>query len=116
MNNNKQKIFKAFATVFLLLCCAIVLYPVVYTVSVAFSPKRTYAGADLMPFSDGFSLNQYYILFEDNFVDWVMNTLIIAICVMILTVICCTLAASSDFPFIRRYESYVRYYNAYWCL
>lgn len=93
MNNTTQKLFKIFATVFLVLCCAMVLYPMVYTVSVAFSPMRTYAGAELMPFADGFSLNQYYILFEDNFVDWVMNTLIIAICVMILTVICCTLAA-----------------------
>ena len=82
MNNTAQKLFKVFATIFLVLCCVMVLYPMVYTVSVAFSPMRTYAGAELMPFADGFSLNQYYILFEDNFVDWVMNTLVIAICVI----------------------------------
>ena len=92
-SNSKRTLFKIFAGAFLILCCAGVLYPIVYTVSVAFSPGYSYAGADLMPFSEGFTLEQYYTLFGDNFVQWVTNTLIIAICVMIATVICCSLAA-----------------------
>lgn len=91
--STKNRIVKTVAIVFLTLCSLVVLYPIIYVVSIAFSPLKLYSGADVKPFADGFSLNQYNTLFSGDFFVWVQNTLIIAVCVMICTVICCTLAA-----------------------
>ena len=85
---------KSIGIIFLVLACLMVLYPVIYVISAAFSPLSTSAGASVLPFADGFRTLQFErLFFESDFVMWVQNTLIIAIAVMISTVIVCTLAA-----------------------
>ena len=72
----------------------VVLYPIVYVISNAFSPKATAANSNPIPFADGFSTIQFEKLFnETNYLLWFQNTFIIALCTAILTVICCSLAA-----------------------
>lgn len=101
----KQTTFKVISCIILIICSLIVLYPIVYVFSAAFSPLNTYAAASIIPFKDGFTLKQFEKLFnETNYMLWFQNTLIIAVCTSILTVICCSLAAYvfSRFKFMFR--------------
>ena len=90
----KQTVFKTLVIVILTICSLVVLYPIVYVISNAFSPKATAANSNPIPFADGFSTIQFEKLFnETNYLLWFQNTFIIALCTAILTVICCSLAA-----------------------
>lgn len=94
MNSNvKRGILKAISIIFLVIASFVVLYPIVYVLSAAFSPLSTSAGASVLPFADGFSTLQFERLFDSDFPLWFQNTLIIALAVMVCTVICCSLAA-----------------------
>lgn len=101
----KNTVFKVVSCIILIICSLTVLYPIVYVVSTAFSPKMTASGSSILPFADGFSTIQFEKLFnETNYLLWFQNTLIIAVCTSILTVICCSLAAYvfSRFKFMFR--------------
>lgn len=106
MNTKKKNIiFKVISCIILIICSLVVLYPIVYVVSTAFSPKMTASGSSILPFADGFSTVQFEKLFnETNYTLWFQNTLIVAIGTSIMTVICCSLAAYvfSRFKFIFR--------------
>jgi arabinogalactan oligomer/maltooligosaccharide transport system permease protein len=102
---SKNTLLKVVSCIILTICCLIVLYPIVYVISTAFSPKMTSSGSSIIPFADGFTLKQFDKLFnETNYVLWFKNTLIIAVWTMILTVIVCSLAAYvfSRFKFMFR--------------
>jgi hypothetical protein len=50
--------------------------------------------ASIIPFADGFSLNNFNTLFFNySFFAWIKNTLIVSVGVVLLTTICCTLGA-----------------------
>ncbi len=90
----KQTVFKTLVILILTICSLVVLYPIIYVISNAFSPKATAANSNPIPFADGFSTIQFEKLFnETNYLLWFQNTFIIALCTAILTVICCSLAA-----------------------
>lgn len=92
--STKNKVLSVVVIIFLLLVTFIVLYPIVFVISAAFSPGNTATGLSIIPFSDGFTFEHFTYLFsETNFMLWFENTLIIAICTCILSVIICSLAA-----------------------
>ena len=72
----------------------IVLYPLVYLVSSAFSPGRVLANMPLIPFANGVTTQHFRDLFtETNYPLWFRNTFTIAIFTSMSTVIVCTLSA-----------------------
>lgn len=92
--NTKKTVLSVVVIIFLLLVTFVVLYPIVFVISAAFSPGNTATGLSIVPFSDGFTFEHFMYLFnETNFVLWFQNTLIIAICTCLLSVIICSLAA-----------------------
>lgn len=104
-SKTKQSIFKVVVFLFLTLMSLIVLYPVIFVISTAFSPKLTTSGSSILPFADGFSTIQFEKLFYDTkFFIWFKNTFIIALCTSVLTVVCASLAAYvfSRFKFVFR--------------
>ncbi len=65
----KSKIVQVMFVLFLTIASLVVLYPIVYVISTAFSPLNTATQASIMPFSDGFSLRQFdKLINETNFI------------------------------------------------
>ncbi len=90
----KSKIVQVMFVLFLTIASLVVLYPIVYVISTAFSPLNTATQASIMPFSDGFSLRQFdKLINETNFIYWFENTLIVAAATTLCTVIVCSLSA-----------------------
>lgn len=82
-----------FAAVFIIISF-FVLYPLVYTVSAAFSPGNNIASLNIVPFGDDFTTKHFVRLFtETEFVQWFKNTLVIALSTMMSTVIVASLSA-----------------------
>ena len=79
---------------YLIITALIVLYPLVYLVSSAFSPGRVIANMPLIPFGNGVTIQHFVDLFtQTNYPIWFRNTFMIAVMTSISTVIVCTLAA-----------------------
>lgn len=95
----KKKFMGIFAVVFLVLISLWVLYPLIYVVSGAFAPGSSIATLDVVPFKNGFTLEHFEYLFtRTDYPRWFLNTLIIAVGTMILTV---SIAALSAYIFSR---------------
>ena len=89
-----SKFNTAFLLIFLTIIAFLVLYPLVYVVSAAFSPGTSIASLSIMPFSDGFTLEHFqFLFFESNYPIWFRNTLIIAISTSAGTVAISAIAA-----------------------
>ncbi|MBP8964500.1 MAG: ABC transporter permease subunit, partial [Flexilinea sp.] len=89
-----SKINTGLVLIFLILVTLIVLYPLVYLVSAAFSPGNSISSLNIIPFGDGFTIEHYRRLFrETNYLNWFKNTLIIAAGTSISTVAVCAIAA-----------------------
>lgn len=81
----------------------LVLYPLVYVVSAAFSPGNSIASLSIVPFGDGFTLDHFTHLFtKTNFLTWFKNTVTIAVATSLVTVIVASLSAYvfSRFSFV----------------
>jgi len=90
---------KIFVVVFLIITSFVVLYPLVYVLSAAFSPGTSIATLNIMPFADGFTVEHFRFLFlESNYPLWFRNTLIIAVLTSLGTV---TVASLSAYVFSR---------------
>lgn len=86
---NKTVIYIIFGLISLL-----VFYPLVYTVSAAFSPGNGIASLNIVPFKDGFTAKHFIYLFtKTNYWMWFKNTFIIAVWTTLLTVIISSLSA-----------------------
>ena len=89
-----KMINKAIIYTYLILTALIVLYPLVYLLSSAFSPGRVIANMPLIPFGNGFTTEHFRDLFtQTNYRMWFRNTSIIAVSTSLSTVLVCTLAA-----------------------
>lgn len=89
----KSKIVQVLFVLFLTLASLVVLYPIIFVISTAFSPLST-ATQKILPFSEGFSIKQFEKLInETNFIYWVRNTLVVAAGTSISTAIICSLSA-----------------------
>jgi arabinogalactan oligomer/maltooligosaccharide transport system permease protein len=93
-----RKVFRRINTgivlLFLVLISFIVLYPIVYVVSAAFSPGTSIASLSIIPFGDGFTTKHFDHLFKNtNYVKWFQNTLIIAVSTSFCTIFVSSLGA-----------------------
>ncbi len=90
----KIKINTIIVLLFLTLSSLIVLYPLVYVVSAAFSPGSSIASLNIIPFGDGVTFEHFKHLFKNtNYLIWFRNTLIIAVSTCISTVFIASLSA-----------------------
>ncbi len=99
MTSNKNykavsAINKAIIILVFTLISIFVFYPLVYTVSAAFSPSNNIAGLSIVPFADGVSVKHFAYLFtETPYWMWFKNTLIIALWTSVLTVLIASISA-----------------------
>lgn len=90
----KRRLFKTFIILFLSLVSLLVLYPLLYAVSAAFSPGRSISATSIVPFGNGVTTEHFVRLFsETNYLLWFRNTLLIAVGTSVSTVFVCSLAA-----------------------
>ena len=88
-NLNKTTIYLIF-----LVISFFVIYPLVYIVSGAFTPGNSMASMNILPFSDGFTLEHFVYLFtRTDYALWFKNTLIISAATCMATVVISSLAA-----------------------
>ena len=95
-NNYKavKTINKSLITLLFSVIAILVFYPLVYTVSAAFSPSNNIAGLSIVPFGDGFTLKHFQYLFtKTQYWLWFKNTFIIAIWTALITVVIASLSA-----------------------
>jgi arabinogalactan oligomer/maltooligosaccharide transport system permease protein len=85
---------KTVLILFLVIVTFFVLYPLVYVLSGAVSPGNSISDMSIVPFSRGITFEHFRHLFmETNYGLWFRNTLLIAICTSILTVLVASLGA-----------------------
>lgn len=104
-----QKIIRnfnlTFILIFLLGTSFLVIYPLVYVVSGAFSPGNSIAALSIVPFGDGFTLKHFKYLFNNTeYLQWFKNTLYVAVCTSLATICIASLSAYvfSRFSFVMR--------------
>ncbi len=79
---------------FLIFVVILVIYPLLFTISSAFSQGDSLAGLGVYPFPQQFSLRQFDRLFHDTkYLNWYLNTLKIAAINSVLSVCITTVAA-----------------------
>jgi len=72
----------------------LVLYPLVYVVSAAFSPGNGIASVNIVPFGDGFTPVHFVHLFKNtDYGNWFLNTLKVAVSTSLATIFVASLAA-----------------------
>ena len=86
---NRTVIYVVFSIITIL-----VLYPLVYVVSAAFSPGNGIASVNIVPFGDGFTPVHFIHLFKNtDYGNWFMNTLKVAVATSLATIFVASLAA-----------------------
>ena len=86
---NRTVIYVVFSIITIL-----VLYPLVYVVSAAFSPGNGIASVNIVPFGDGFTPVHFVHLFKNtDYGNWFMNTLKVAVATSLATIFVASLAA-----------------------
>lgn len=74
-----RRVNLAIVLVFLVIVSLLVLYPVTFVLSAAFSPGTNIMTLNIVPFADGITTEHFrFLLTETNFPLWFRNTLIIA--------------------------------------
>lgn len=90
----KQRVYKVIVIIFLSIVSLMVLYPLVYTVSAAFTPGTSIANMNIIPFGNGITLDHFEKLFTStNYLLWFRNTLIIATGTSVTTILVCAISA-----------------------
>lgn len=86
-----------------LMLSVVVIWPILFTLSSAFSPGRSAAALSPVPFANGFTVDNFVGLFTDTlYPRWFLNSFIIAASTSILTLFIASLAAYvfSRFDFV----------------
>ena len=90
----QNMVIKAVVTTIFCAISFVVLYPLVYVVSAAFSPGVGIASVNIIPFADGFTIEHFVKLFtESDYGKWFRNTLVIALSTSVITVFVASLGA-----------------------
>ncbi|HHT48931.1 MAG TPA: sugar ABC transporter permease [Firmicutes bacterium] len=90
----KVNIYTIIVLLFLTVSSLLVLYPLVYVVSAAFSPGNSIASLNIIPFGDGTTFKHFDHLFKNtNYLIWFRNTFVIAAATSICTVFIASLSA-----------------------
>lgn len=86
---NRTVIYTIFTIITIL-----VIYPLVYVVSAAFSPGNGIASVNIVPFGDGFTPVHFVHLFKNtDYGNWFLNTLKVAVATSLATIFVASLAA-----------------------
>jgi len=94
MTNFTRKLNFGIVMVFLVIICLVVLYPLVYVLSAAFSPGSSIATLSIAPFADGFTLEHFrFLFFDSNYPIWFRNTFFVAVSTSLGTVAIASLGA-----------------------
>ncbi|MBO4508400.1 MAG: sugar ABC transporter permease [Spirochaetaceae bacterium] len=89
-----DKINRAVIYVIFSIITILVIYPLVYVVSAAFSPGNGIASVNIVPFGDGFTPVHFVHLFKNtDYGNWFMNTLKVAVATSLATIFVASLAA-----------------------
>jgi len=89
-----QRLNLKIVMVFLVIISIVVLYPLVYVVSAAFSPGSSIASLHIMPFANGITLEHFrFLFFESEYPTWFLNTLQVAVATSLGTVVIASLGA-----------------------
>jgi arabinogalactan oligomer/maltooligosaccharide transport system permease protein len=89
-----DKINRAVIYVIFSIVTILVIYPLVYVVSAAFSPGNGIASVNIVPFGDGFTPVHFIHLFKNtDYGNWFMNTLKVAVATSLATIFVASLAA-----------------------
>ncbi len=92
--HHQNMVIKAVVTTIFCAISFVVLYPLVYVVSAAFSPGVGIASVNIIPFADGFTIEHFVKLFtESDYGKWFRNTLVIALSTSVITVFVASLGA-----------------------
>lgn len=91
---NGSTLLRIIIYIFLSIVSLLVLYPIVYVISAAFSPGTSIASLDILPFSNGITTTHFSELLKNTLYPvWYKNTLMIALFTSLLTIIVATLGA-----------------------
>jgi len=89
-----DKINRTVIYVIFTIVAILVVYPLVYVVSAAFSPGNGIASVNIVPFGDGFTPVHFVHLFKNtDYGNWFMNTLKVAVATSLATIFVASLAA-----------------------
>ncbi len=90
----KQTVFNVIAYVFLTLLAVIILYPLLFVISGAFSKGTSLAQMNIVPFTNGVTFEHFKHIFNNtDYPTWYTNTIIIAFFSSLCTVIVASLGA-----------------------
>lgn len=93
-SNVLNRINKVVIYILFLIITVLVLYPIIFCVSAAFSPGNGISSLNIVPFGDGFTLEHFTHLFKNtDYGHWFFNTFKIAIGTSLLTVVFASLGA-----------------------
>ena len=89
-----RRINTGIVLILLTIISLVVLYPLVYVVSAAFSPGTSIASLNIVPFAEGFTLEHFKDLFENTpYVMWFKNTFFVAVSTSLSTLVVASLSA-----------------------
>lgn len=89
-----NRINTTFIFIFLTFVSLVVLYPLVYLVSAAFSPGQSISALSVIPFGNGVVTTHFHrLFFTTDYLKWYKNTLIIAVVTTLSTLVACSLSA-----------------------
>ncbi|MCL1987274.1 MAG: sugar ABC transporter permease [Firmicutes bacterium] len=89
-----QKLNAGIIVLFLTIISLIVIYPLLYVIASAFTPGNSIADMPIVPFTSGFTLDNFTHLFNNtNYPLWFMNTLQVAVATSIGTMFVASLGA-----------------------
>lgn len=90
----KSLVFKIITYVFLILLSIIVLYPLVFVLSGAFSKGSSIGTLSIIPFAGELTTEHFTFLFEKTeYAKWYMNTLVVSLGVCVCTVFVASIGA-----------------------
>lgn len=93
-NKGIRRINTGIVIIILTIISLVVLYPLVFVVSAAFSPGTSIASLNTIPFAGGFTLEHFENLFTNTpYLTWFRNTFIIAIATSLSTLVVASLSS-----------------------
>lgn len=91
---SRQRLYKGIVIIFLSIAGLVVIYPLVYAISAAFTPGTSIAMLSIVPFGNGFTVDHFVKLFtRTNYLLWFKNTLIVAFGTSVTTILVCSVSA-----------------------
>lgn len=96
---NKHRVGLVFLNLIFIIICAIGLIPILYALSLSFSSGSSALSSKLSLLPRGFTFENYKsILFDEPFLQWLWNSMILSVGTMIIAMVC---SVTSSYAFSR---------------